>query len=85
MDHVDIVGVSTDPDSYRLTVTLVGGRTVEFDVEPMLWGPVFAPLKANWALFDAVRVSEHRDTVVWPTGADIAPEVLLGTAAQKSA
>lgn len=72
-----IVGVVTDPASYILTLTLDDGRTTRFDVAPMLWGPVFEPLKNDRALFDAVQVSDYGDTVTWPTGADIAPETLL--------
>ncbi len=72
-----IVNVVTDPDSYVITLTLEDGRTTNYDVGPMLWGPVFEPLKNDRALFDAVKVSHHGDTVTWPTGADIAPEALL--------
>ena len=75
-----IVKVVTDPASYVLTLTLDDDSTVQYDVEPALWGPVFEPLKADRSLFDAVKVSEFGDTVTWPTGADIAPEVLLGEA-----
>lgn len=73
-----IVNVTTDPASYVLAVTWDDGRVTSCDVEPMLWGPVLAPLKHDRALFDAVRVSDHGDTVTWPTGADVAPEVLTG-------
>ena len=40
-----IVNVVTDPTNYVLTLTLDDGRTTHFDVTPMLWGPVFEPLK----------------------------------------
>lgn len=73
-----IVNVATDPASYVLTLTLDDGRTTRYDVAPMLWGPVFEPLKIDRALFDAVRVSDHGNTVSWPNDADIAPEELLG-------
>ena len=72
-----IVNVVTDPANYVLTLTLDDGRTTQYDVTPMLWGPVFEPLKNDRALFDAVKVSDYGDTVTWPTGADIAPETLL--------
>ncbi len=74
---MNIVKVDTHPSSYVLSLTLEDGRTTTYDVTPMLWGPVFTPLKENRELFDSVAVSEHGDTVVWPTGADIAPEALL--------
>jgi hypothetical protein len=79
-----IVNVVTDPTNYVLTLTLVDGRTTHFDVAPMLWGPVFEPLKNNRALFDAVTVSEYGDTVTWPTGADVAPEALLANSTVSS-
>lgn len=79
-----IVNVVTDPASHVLTLTLDDGRTTRYDVEPMLWGPAFEPLKLDRALFDAVRVSDHGDTVIWPTGADIAPEALLANLALAS-
>ena len=72
-----IVNVATDPANYVLTLTLDDGRTTQYDVAPMLWGPVFEPLKTDRALFDAVKVSDHGDTVTWPTGADVAPEASL--------
>ena len=71
-----IVNVVTDPDTYVLTVTFESGQQSEYDVAPLMWGPVFQPLKTDRALFDAVTVSPHGDTVTWPTGADIAPERL---------
>jgi hypothetical protein len=75
-----IVKVVTDPTNYVLTLTLDDGRTTHYDAAPMLWGPVFEPLKNNRALFDAVTVSDYGDTVIWPTGADVAPEALLANA-----
>lgn len=72
-----IVNVVTNPANYVLTLTLDDGRTTHYDVEPMLWGPVFEPLKRDRALFEAVQVAGHGDTVTWPTGADIAPEALF--------
>jgi hypothetical protein len=45
------------------------------DVGPLLRGPVFAPLR-DPAFFRRVRLDETTGTVVWPNGADIAPEAL---------
>ena len=72
-----IVNVVTDPANYVLTLTLADGRTTQYDVAPMLWGPVFEPLKNDRALFDAVAVDPIAHTIGWPNGADIAPEELL--------
>ena len=72
-----IVSVETRSNTYMITVTLSDGRTTDFDVSPLLWGPAFEPLKQDRALFDSVKVADQGDTVSWPTGADIAPETLL--------
>ena len=58
----------------RLGFTDGTERTV--DLEPYLRGPVFEPLKSDPALFRAIQVDEELGTVVWPTGADICPDVL---------
>jgi hypothetical protein len=51
-------------------------RTV--DLEPLLRGPMFAPLKENAPLFGQVRVHSDLGTIVWPNGADMDPDVLHG-------
>ncbi len=60
---------------YVLQVTFASGRTAEIDLEPRLWGPVFAPLR-DPERFAEVKVDQELGTVVWPTGADLAPEIL---------
>jgi hypothetical protein len=47
----------------------------EIDLEKELWGPVFEPLK-DVAEFAKVRFDPEADTIVWPNGADLAPEFL---------
>jgi len=42
------------------------GTTKTIDLDPYLHGPVFA----------AVRVDPDAGTIVWPNGADLAPDVL---------
>lgn len=48
-------------------------RTV--DVHPLLKGPVLGALE-DLSLFDRVSVDPIARTVVWPNGADLAPEAL---------
>jgi hypothetical protein len=60
---------------YRLRLTFADGRTGVIDLEPELWGEVFEPLR-DPGVFAALRIDEELATIVWPTGADLAPEFL---------
>ncbi|MEK6371096.1 MAG: DUF2442 domain-containing protein [Acidobacteriota bacterium] len=50
------------------------GTAGEVDLSGELWGEVFEPLK-DPAYFRRFEVAEY-GTIVWPNGADIAPEFL---------
>jgi hypothetical protein len=58
---------------YRLLVVFSDGTENTIDFRPWLDGPVFEPLK-DLAFFK--RAFVDGGTVVWPNGADIAPETL---------
>ncbi len=60
---------------YILDVTFDDGFRREVDVEPFLWGKVFQPLR-DPAYFAQVTVDAELGTIVWPNGADLAPEFL---------
>jgi hypothetical protein len=45
------------------------------DFEPVLYGPVFEPLR-NLELFNQVKLVEEVGCLEWPTGADFDPETL---------
>ena len=47
----------------------------EVDLESELWGEMFEPLKDK-TYFAQVRYSQELGTIVWPNGADFAPEFL---------
>ena len=51
------------------------GTCKTVDVAPLLSGPIFEPLKEP-AYFARVKVDPICKTVVWPNGADFAPEAL---------
>ena len=51
------------------------GTAGEIDVEPELHGPVFEPLR-DPVVFGAFQISPEFQTLVWPNGADLAPEFL---------
>jgi len=61
-------------DGYVIRATLDDGTTRDLDFEPHLWGPVFEPLK-DLAMFREGTIDPEAQTVVWPNGADVAPEV----------
>lgn len=60
---------------YRLRLRFDDGTGGEVDLSKETWNGVFAPL-ADPAYFDAVKVDGELGTIVWPNGADIAPETL---------
>lgn len=62
-------------DRYILDVTFADGTRRRVDVEPLLFGEVFEPLR-DPARFAEVSVDPVLGTVVWPNGADLAPEFL---------
>lgn len=62
---------------YVVRVVFADGEVRDVDIEPVLDGPVFGPLRDR-ALFERVAVDETGDTIVWPNGADLAPDVIYG-------
>jgi hypothetical protein len=63
---------------YRLRVSFADGTVRVIDLEAMLSGtvgPVFEPLR-EVAFFALANVDSETGTVVWPNGADLAPDVL---------
>jgi hypothetical protein len=62
-------------DGYRLRLTFEDGVSGEIDLADELWGPVFEPLRDR-AYFARVMVDDQCGTIVWPDGADFAPEWL---------
>jgi Protein of unknown function (DUF2442) len=61
------------PHSLRLTFN--DGTTKQVDVRPLLDGTIFEPLR-DPAYFASVILDPICGTVVWPNGADFAPEAL---------
>ncbi len=67
---------------YSIHLVFSDGRQATVDFEKWLDGPVFEPLKDE-AYFQ--RFFLEGGTVVWPNGADIAPETLHENAAKGAA
>jgi hypothetical protein len=60
---------------YRVWLTFNDGSSGEVDLSARLHGPMFEPLK-DLSLFCQVKFDAEADTIVWPNGADLAPEYL---------
>jgi hypothetical protein len=61
--------------AYRIWLQFADNTSGEIDLEGELWGEVFEPLK-DTARFREFRLDRQHNTLVWPTGADLAPEFL---------
>lgn len=60
---------------FRLRLRFEDGASGELNFSDEAWSGVFAPL-ADPGYFDSVRLDVELGTIVWPNGADIAPETL---------
>ncbi len=74
MQRHDVVDCVLHRD-YVLRVRFDDGFERTIDFEPILLGPLFGPLR-DLRLFRQARVDGDLGTIVWPTGADIDPDVL---------
>ena len=60
---------------YTVRVMFDDGREQIINFEPILYGPMFGPLR-KLEVFNQVKLDTDLGTLVWPTGADIDPTVL---------
>ena len=76
--YPDLVGVrAVKPlDGLRVQVVFTDGSEREIDLDPYLRGPIFEPIRRNRKLFASVYVDPDSETLTWPNGADIDPDVL---------
>jgi len=65
---------------FVVRVAFGDGSAGDVDLRPHLWGRVFQPLRDDPGLFRQVRVDPEARTIVWPNGADLAPETLYKSA-----
>ena len=61
--------------NYKIEVSFNNGRKGVADLSEALKGPVFEILK-NKSEFSSFTVDEELETIVWPNGADLAPEYI---------
>ena len=62
-------------DGHRIWLRFADGAEGEVDLSPELVGEVFEPLK-DQDFFKSFVLHSELKTVVWPNGADFAPEFL---------
>lgn len=65
-------------EGFRLRVGFTDGTERDIDVGRYLRGPVFAEIRRDRSMFEAIAVDKELGVVVWPNGADIDPDVLYG-------
>ena len=73
---VQVTAVEAAGD-HRLHLTFEDGAEGGVDLSSCRWRGVFEPLE-DPDYFRQVRLDEELGTIVWPNGADIAPETLHG-------
>ena len=69
---------------HSLDLTFKDGTRKRVNLRPLLEGPVFEPL-LDPKYFALVELDRVAGTVVWPNGADIAPETLYELASDGKA
>jgi hypothetical protein len=68
---------SVEPlDGFCVRLEFTDGSVGNVDLRPYLWGPVFEPVLRDRRIFESVRVDPELQTIVWPNGADLDPDVL---------
>lgn len=61
--------------NYVIRLRFSDGASGAVDLENELWGEVFEPLRDK-KKFSEFRLDADLETIVWPNGADFAPEFL---------
>lgn len=69
---------------YAVRVRFADGTTADVELSYLLdYGGVFEPLR-DPAYFARLQADAEAGTIVWPNGADIAPETLYGYAQRRA-
>ncbi len=62
-------------EDYKIYLYFHDGSEGEIDLKPELTGKIFEPLN-ELSFFKKVTLDKELHTIVWPNGADFAPEFL---------
>ncbi len=71
-------------DGYRVWLKFEDGTEGDLNLERELWGEVFEPLR-DVKRFRAFKLDRELNTLVWSSGADLAPEFLYTTVTAQQA
>jgi len=69
--------------NFRLRLAFEDGRSGEVDLSNEEWKGVFEPLR-DPGFFSRVELDDELGTIVWPNGADFAPETLYRMVVEQS-
>ncbi len=69
----------TPLENFRVRLEFSTGEQKVVNLEPLLRGPIFEPIRQSREMFCAVKVDPELATIVWPNGADMDPDVLYGS------
>lgn len=74
-----LIRTVTPLENFQVSLEFNTGERKTVDLNPLLRGPIFEPIRQNPAMFRTVHVDEELGTIVWDNGADMDPDVLYGT------
>lgn len=74
MKNIEIIDAEYK-DEFKIFLKFNDGKCGVVNLESILWGTVFEPLK-NVLYFKDFKISEISNTIEWKNGADLAPEYL---------
>ncbi len=84
MSTIPVVTQVEAAEPYVLEVTFDDGTRRRVDIEPLLSGEMFEPLR-DPDMFRKATVDAELGTVIWPNGADLSPEFLYEGETQPAA
>ena len=82
MEHILHILEAQIVEGFIIKVRFDNGKTKTVNAMPLLKGPVFEPLK-SLKEFQKLSVDTISRTLVWPNGADLAPETLFNLNEEK--
>ena len=79
-DHSEVPEVTAIQylGGYRVHFAFWDGTEADLDLEPLLRGPIFEPLRRDPVLFAQMYL--ENGSIAWPNKADMAPETLYDLA-----